>query len=257
MLPYLSWRRSLGRMYWKRNDHLKRKTKQYVFLSFSVIVSTEVMTCVDWSNPKSWFSTFCRGVLADLPTKRFVTFKMGASVFSSISMGFWSEILYPTGFPVKSQKLNIWAQWPSWKTAQTLWILVSQVVTESSQFLGYIVLKIETTREITKCFFTQKKIKSHLPNWLSFSHSASHWKGTQEKLFFTPVFHLRLSVPHSSLRLQGFLTRGSWQLCNIMFTFYKKYIIIWHQIKLLLLDNVFFFISGWKLFLLFFSTQAS
>lgn len=51
--------------------------------------------------------------------------KMGASVFSSINMGFWSEILYPTGFPVKSQKLNIWAQCPSWKTAQTLWILVS------------------------------------------------------------------------------------------------------------------------------------
>lgn len=181
---------------------------------------------------QEWFSSFCSGVLAYLPTKRSVTVKMGASFFSYMSIRFWSETLYLIGFPVKSQKLNMWAQCPRWKTEfrcfGSLWVF--QVVTESSQFLGHIALKIETTRRITKCFFAQKKIKSHLPNWLSFSHSASHWKGAQEKLFVIPVFHLRLSVPHSSLLLQVFLTRGSWLLFNITFTFYRKYIVIWHQI---------------------------
>ncbi|XP_059513731.1 probable RNA-binding protein 18 isoform X3 [Myotis daubentonii] len=45
--------------------------------------------------------------------------------------------------------------------------------TESSPLPGLITWKIEM-RKITKDFFTQKKIQSHLPGWLSFSHSASH-----------------------------------------------------------------------------------
>lgn len=108
---------------------------------------------------QEWFSSFCSGVLAYLPTKRFMTVKMGASFFSYRSMRFWSETPYLTGFPVKSQKLNTWAQCPRWKTEfrcfGSIWVF--QVVAESSQFLGHIALKIETTRELPSAFLLKRK----------------------------------------------------------------------------------------------------
>lgn len=76
--------------------------------------------------------------------------------------------------------------------------------------------------------FTQNKIKSHLPDWLVFSHPSSHWKGKQEKLLFilSLMWNLYLMVPF-------WPKAPSWLLLNTTLTFHNKCVIILHQIKLL------------------------
>lgn len=108
------------------------------------------------------------------------------------------------------QRLNIWAQHPSWKTELgpfgCIWEF--QVITEPSQFLGHIALKMETTRRITKCFFYSKENRVSFARLaVIFSFCISLRRGERNHPSF--LSHLGISVPHSSLLLQVFLTRGS------------------------------------------------
>lgn len=165
--------------------------------------------CPGWGNWKRWWSTgtgITPGVdslpsavgLGDLQ-KDLWPLKLE---LQSLAIWAWvfDQRLHPTGFLEESEIKHLSSVSKLENRAQTLWILRFRwSATESSQLPGLTTWKIEM-RKITKDFFTQKKIQSHLPDWLSFSHSASHWKGRQEKPFFIPSFiwdSLCLALPFS------------------------------------------------------------